>query len=68
MAFYVTAIDGSTVYWMAGPYEIHQAALDAVKPAMEIANKHDGRAWFMAWGTAKTERNDPGTLTRLQLL
>ena len=32
MAFYVTAIDGGKVYYMAGQYDTHQAALDAVEP------------------------------------
>lgn len=55
--FYVSAIDGSRKYLIAGPYDSHQAALDLVKPVRDHANTIDGRAWFMAWGTAGSDES-----------
>lgn len=66
--YFVTAIDGGTVYYMAGPYSTHQAALDAVRPATDIASDRDARGCFMAWGTAKSKRLKPGSITKAGLL
>lgn len=67
--YYVTAVDAGRVYTMAGPYATHAAALADVDRAREVAYAHDGRAWFMAWGTARMEGSDRvGTLNRLGLL
>lgn len=62
--YWVTAIDGlNRCFVMSGPYADHQSALDAVIPCRDIASDQDGRAWFMAWGTARiTDRNQPGRL------
>ncbi len=62
--YWVTAIDGSNrCFVMSGPYDNHQAALDDVIPCRDIASDQDGRAWFMAWGTARmVERSEPGRL------
>lgn len=68
MSFYVTAIDGGKVYYMAGPYLTHQAALDAVESARSIADKHDPRGCFMAWGTARTDRSKPAPMTAAGLI
>jgi hypothetical protein len=51
--YFVTAIDAGKVHYMAGPYSEHADALADVGDALRIANKHDGRAWFMAWGTVR---------------
>jgi hypothetical protein len=51
--YFVTAIDGPSWFPMSGPYTTHQAALADVDRALKIANEHDGRAWFMRWGTAR---------------
>jgi hypothetical protein len=40
---------------MAGPYADHEAALQDVDRSRDIASDHDGRAWFMAWGTVRIE-------------
>lgn len=66
--YFVTAIDGSTVYYMAGPYSAHYKALEMVDVCRGIAYKNDGRAWFMSWGTAKSSRTERGSMTRLGLL
>jgi urease accessory protein UreF len=49
--YYVTAIDGDRWFKMAGPYQTHAEALAHVEEALRIADEHDGRAWFMSWGT-----------------
>ena len=53
--YYVSAVDAGRTFLMAGPYELHGAALCDVDRAFRIANEHDGRAWFMAWGTVRIE-------------
>ena len=57
--FYVTAIDGPRVYFLAGPYNTHDEAAAAVETVREIAcdfkqNANAGRAWFMAYGVIRT--------------
>lgn len=67
--YFVSAIDGTKNYIMAGPYATHAEALAKVEPARNIANDHDGRAWFMAWGTCRIEGSDRvGTLNKLGLI
>jgi hypothetical protein len=56
--YFVSAMDGGQYWLMAGPYASHDEAADAVDHAKEIADKHDARAWFMAWGVC---RLDPGS-------
>jgi hypothetical protein len=65
--YFVTATgDSGRHFWcMAGPYSSHAAALAKVAEATRIADKHDGRAWFMAWGTAKLP-DDSTEIGRLQ--
>jgi hypothetical protein len=65
--YFVTAVDGSRWYYMAGPYPTHQQALDKVNEALKIANKNDGRAWFMSWGTVKSYRTEMGSITKAGL-
>lgn len=58
IGFYVSAIDTpERKYLMLGPYETKEAAEEKVKAALDKAMALDasGRAWFMAWGTAKLE-------------
>jgi hypothetical protein len=68
--YYVSAIDAGQTHLMSGPYPTHSAALAAVKISLKIANEHDGRAWFMGWGTVKmgSEFYRPGSLNRAGLL
>ncbi|HVN82281.1 MAG TPA: hypothetical protein VMW38_25070 [Terriglobia bacterium] len=68
--YYVTAVDGPSLYYMAGPYPTHAEALAMVEKALSIADKHDGRAWFMAWGTVRTKDgySKPGSLNRANLI
>ena len=53
--YYVSAINGSKVHLMAGPYELHADALATVDKARDIAVDHDPRAWWMQWGTVRVE-------------
>lgn len=68
--YYVTAVDGPSWWRMAGPYDTHQEALADVERCLQVANKHDGRAWFMSWGTIrdKTENRAPGNLNKAGVL
>jgi hypothetical protein len=52
--FYVSAIDGTKKYLIAGPYETHAQALELVDAVKAQADKVDPRAAFMAWGTASS--------------
>lgn len=56
--YYVSAIDAGKTYTMAGPYADHASALADVDRARDIASDHDGRAWFMSWGTVRIEGSD----------
>ena len=57
--YYVSAIDGTKRYFIAGPYSTHQAALGHVKEVWALAEKRDPKAVFMSWGTARSEVDDP---------
>lgn len=54
--FYVSAIDGARRYLVAGPYSSHDAAKARVEKVREYARERDGRAHFMAWGTASSDQ------------
>lgn len=68
--YFVTAIDGPSFYYMAGPYPTHAEALARVDLARDIADKHDGRAWFMSWGTVrqKDDCDTVGVLNKYNLI
>jgi hypothetical protein len=71
--YFVTAIDAGATHYMAGPYPEHAAALADVDKALKIADKHDGRAWFMSWGTVRMVDDNyrpdlVGTLNQNKLL
>lgn len=70
--YYVTAVDGSAWWKMAGPYDNHQAALADVKKVYELTEKHDrsGRAHFYGWGTVRVKDGSRklGNLNRAGLL
>ena len=69
--YFVSAIDGTKAYIMAGPYATHGEALAKVDPARDIAydKSADGRAWFMRWGTCRIEGSTRvGTLNKLGLI
>lgn len=66
--YYVTAIDADRVryHYMAGPYRTHAEALANVRPMLLLADRHDPRAWWMAWGTARhTDTSKPAPLAVL---
>lgn len=68
-AYYVTCIDAGNVYRMSGPYATHAGALSDVDRALKAASDHDGRAWFMSWGTVRyTVDLGPGRLQLAGLL
>jgi hypothetical protein len=69
-SYYVTCVDGPRYWNMSGPYSTHAAALADVDKALKIANEHDGRAWFMSWGTTRMadELKEPGMLQKHKLL
>ena len=57
--FYVTAIDGPRVYFLAGPYETLELAQAQVNTVRILAcdfeqNASAGRAHFMAYGVTRT--------------
>ena len=53
--YYVSAIDDTKRYLVAGPYTSHTDAAAKVDHVRAEADKLDGRAWFMAWGTAGSD-------------
>lgn len=53
--YYVSAIDGIKKYLIAGPYPTHDEAASKVEHVRTEADRIDGRAWFMAWGTAGSD-------------
>ena len=53
--FYVSAIDGSKKYLIAGPFENHSRALAMVEPVRNRAYEINAKAWFMSWGTCSTK-------------
>lgn len=59
-SYFISAVDGNHHFYMAGPYQTHAEALANVNRALEIARKHDGRAWFMSWGTCRNRRSNYG--------
>lgn len=67
--YFVSAVDGSKSYLMAGPYNDHGAALAQVDRARDIASNLDGRAHFMAWGTCRIEGSTSvGSMTKAGLM
>lgn len=53
--YYVTAIDGPRKARIAGPYNSHELALDAVETVKNQAYGMDPRSHFWAWGTMRSE-------------
>jgi hypothetical protein len=70
--YYVTAVDGSSWWKMAGPYDTHQEALGDVRRVYELTEKYDrsGKAHFFSWGTCRVKDGDrtPGNLNRAGLM
>lgn len=66
--YFVTCVDAGSLWYMAGPYGTHREALAAVEPALKIGVANDGRAHFYAWGTVRSERIAPGSITAAGLL
>jgi hypothetical protein len=66
MAYYVTVIDGSKYRPLAGPYDAHSDALEALPVAKGIAQAIDPKARFYAFGTSKIENySEKGILQKL---
>lgn len=70
MTYFVTAIDGPRVYFLAGPYETKEAAEAKVGEARNIAcdfsrNSNAGRAAFMAYGASRWKSEDPAPKSAL---
>lgn len=51
--YYVSAIDGQKHALVSGPYATHEEALALVTPAKNIAERHDARAVWAAFGTCR---------------
>jgi hypothetical protein len=68
--YYVSCIDGPSSWLMAGPYSTHVEAESMRDRALSIADKHDGRAWFMSWGVCRMtdDYTKPGRLNQLNLI
>jgi len=68
--YYVTAVNGSAFYVMAGPYSTHREAEADRNKALQIADDIDGRAWFMGWGVTRMadDYTKVGKLNELGLL
>jgi hypothetical protein len=61
--FYVTAVDGSRVARIMGPFDTHERALAEVGICMDLMDRLDPRGWFWAWGTTRYETDrGPGYL------
>lgn len=57
MSYYVTAVDGGRVAYLAGPYRRHGDALRMVEPARDALHALDpNRAPWCGVGTARTPR------------
>lgn len=57
--FFVTVRNDSRVGYLAGPFETHQEALDAVPQAKSLAHARDPWAVFYSFGTASLPRDYP---------
>lgn len=51
--YYVTAVLGRRVFYMRGPFEKHETALNTVEETRRRARDIDMRAVFAAWGTTR---------------
>ena len=61
--YYVTCIDGDRVAFVRGPWADHASALAAVHTVKVTAEDLDPRAFWYAWGTARSETDrGPGAL------
>lgn len=68
--YFVSAVDGKRFWLMAGPYETHRKALDAVADARRISYNNDPRSFFYDWGTCSLEKNSGkiGSITKAGLM
>lgn len=65
--YYVSAIDGGRAVMASGPYNDHATALAAVDVVRELVCRHDAKAHFYAFGTARKHdpaSNKPGVIQR----
>lgn len=66
--YYVSAIDGTRKVFARGPFPTHREALAVVDATRAIVSRHDPRAPWYAWGTARSETDaGPGALDRWEV-
>lgn len=58
-SFYVTCMDADRRAVLLGPFETHSEALNNVDRGRDLACAVDERAWFYAYGTARSLANPP---------
>ena len=51
--YYVSAIDGSSFWCLAGPFRDHPTALSHVERVRAIAEREEPRSYFYRFGTVK---------------
>lgn len=66
--YFVTMADQGRLWYLAGPYSTHVAALADVRKVREIASKNNPWSDFYAIGTVRSERVKPGSITAAGLL
>lgn len=68
--YFVGCVKDSRYYLMAGPYATHQQAEADRNRALEVADRVDGRAWFLSWGVVRLadDAERTGRLNELGLL
>lgn len=53
--YYVSVVSGDRYGLLAGPFDTHQSALDRVDECRGLAERHDERACWYAFGTCRRE-------------
>lgn len=53
--YYITAINGSRVHFVAGPFTSKKAAEQVADDVKDFAYKADPFSWFFAWGVSATD-------------
>ena len=51
--YYVTALDGTRIAWLVGPFETHREAIKMVGAVKRLTTDYEPRATFWAFGTAQ---------------
>jgi hypothetical protein len=58
--YYATVYDAGRHGFLLGPFRSKRTAERNVEPARQMAYRHDDRAWFYAFGTARVKVDIPG--------